>query len=111
MVPETGKRSSSPGQEDFKAMYLNLVFWKFKPYSGQPHSGASLWRWRQQGPLKCWYPVTSLHGIITQKTVTWIFITVKTSNLMCKLFVLHVRVFQHARNIQLFEVPNSYVDC
>jgi hypothetical protein len=31
-----------------------------------------LWRWRQHGPLKCWYPTTTLHGITTQKTLsTW----------------------------------------
>jgi len=30
----------------------------------------STWRWRQHVPLKHWYPTTSLHGVITQKTVT-----------------------------------------
>jgi len=39
----------------------------------------SPWRWRQHGPPECWYPATSLHSVITQKTMTWIFITVKTS--------------------------------
>jgi len=29
-------------------------------------------RWRQQGPPKRWYPTTTLHGITTQKTMTWI---------------------------------------
>jgi hypothetical protein len=29
-----------------------------------------LWRCRQHGPLKCWYPTTTLHGITTQKTST-----------------------------------------
>jgi len=29
------------------------------------------WRWRQHD-LKCWYPTTSLHSVITQKTTTWI---------------------------------------
>jgi hypothetical protein len=28
-----------------------------------------------------WYPTTLLHGVTTQKTMTWIFITLKTSNL------------------------------
>jgi hypothetical protein len=23
-------------------------------------------RWRQHGPLKCWYPATTLHGVTTQ---------------------------------------------
>jgi hypothetical protein len=32
-----------------------------------PSSG---WRWRQQGPLKCWYRTTS-HTLTTQKTETW----------------------------------------
>jgi hypothetical protein len=26
------------------------------------------WRWRQLGPLKRWYPTTTLHGVTTQKT-------------------------------------------
>jgi hypothetical protein len=26
------------------------------------------WKWRQCGPPKCWYPTTSLHGMITQTT-------------------------------------------
>jgi len=30
------------------------------------------WRWRQQGPLKRWYPTAILHGVTTQKTSTWI---------------------------------------
>jgi hypothetical protein len=30
--------------------------------------------------LKCWYP-TSLHSVTTQKTMTLVFITMKTSNL------------------------------
>jgi len=37
-------------------------------------------RWRQPGPSKQWYPTTTLYGITTQKT-TWIFTTMKTSNL------------------------------
>jgi len=37
---------------------------------------ASPWRWRQHNPLKC-YLTTTLHGITTQKTSAWIFITVK----------------------------------
>jgi hypothetical protein len=38
-----------------------------------------VWRWKQQDPPKRWYPTTSLYGVITQKTVTSISITVKTS--------------------------------
>jgi len=30
----------------------------------------SHWRWRQYGPLKHWYPTTTLHTITTQKTLT-----------------------------------------
>jgi len=41
------------------------------------------WRWRrrQHGPLKCWYLTTTLHRVTTQKTSTWTFSAVKTSNL------------------------------
>jgi hypothetical protein len=28
------------------------------------------WRWRQHGPLKRWYPSTTLNSITTQKTST-----------------------------------------
>jgi hypothetical protein len=36
-----------------------------------PAPTTSLWRWRQQSPLKHWYPTTSLRGITMQKTTTW----------------------------------------
>jgi hypothetical protein len=29
--------------------------------------------WREHGPLKSWYPTTTLHGVTTQKTSTWNF--------------------------------------
>jgi len=45
------------------------------------------WSWRQHRPLKCWYPTAKLHGITTQKTLSWIFTTMKTSNLTSR-FVL-----------------------
>jgi hypothetical protein len=32
-------------------------------------------------PLKCWYCNTSLHTVMTQRTTTWIFITMTTSSL------------------------------
>jgi hypothetical protein len=33
-------------------------------------------RWRQHGYLKCWYPTTTLHGVITQKMeAAWTFET------------------------------------
>jgi len=28
-------------------------------------------RWRQHGPLKHWYPTTTLYGVTTPKTSTW----------------------------------------
>jgi hypothetical protein len=31
--------------------------------------------------LKRWYPSKTLHGVTTQKTLTWIFTAVNTSNL------------------------------
>jgi hypothetical protein len=31
---------------------------------------SSGWRWRQHGPLKYQYPITSVHGAIVQKTMT-----------------------------------------
>jgi hypothetical protein len=40
---------------------------------------SSGWRWRQQGPPKCWYPTATQHWITIQKT-TWI-ILIETSSL------------------------------
>jgi hypothetical protein len=38
-------------------------------------------RWRQLGSPKCWYLMTTLCGVTSQKTVIWIFITLKTRSL------------------------------
>jgi len=32
---------------------------------------SSPWTWRQQGPPKHWYSTMTLHGVTTQKTLTW----------------------------------------
>jgi len=42
---------------------------------------ASPWRWRWHGPPKHCYLTTLLHGVTTQKTMTWIFIAIKISSL------------------------------
>jgi len=41
---------------------------------GYQHFGVP---WRQQGPLKHWFPTTELRGVTTQKTATQIFIAVR----------------------------------
>jgi hypothetical protein len=56
---------------------LPIIFWD-----------CEIWRWRQQGPPKLWYPTTSLRGVNTHNTVTWIVIAVKTSNFTSELFSL-----------------------
>jgi hypothetical protein len=55
---------------------LRVVLWKVTNVSKDLAASifTSPWRWRQQGPPKRWYPTTSLHGVITQKTATWISI-------------------------------------
>jgi hypothetical protein len=35
------------------------------------------WRWRQHGPLKRWYPTTTLHGVTIYKTLTWLIFLVR----------------------------------
>jgi hypothetical protein len=44
------------------------------------------WRWRQV-EMKHWYPTATLHGITTQKSLTWNMTTVKASKLA--LSVVH----------------------
>jgi hypothetical protein len=52
------------------AMMIQIVvFWDVTLCSDAAPS--SPWSWREHGPPKCWYP-TSLHGVTTQKTTTWI---------------------------------------
>jgi hypothetical protein len=43
------------------------------------------WRWRQHGPLKCWYPTTTLHSVTTQKIETLNITAVKASNSLYKI--------------------------
>jgi hypothetical protein len=47
-----------------------------------PSPDTSLWRQRHHQPPKYWYPTTILYSITTQKTLTWIYTTMKTSNLL-----------------------------
>jgi len=41
--------------------------WCFKSRSSGFWCRVVLWRWRQRGPPKRWYPITTLHGVTTQK--------------------------------------------
>jgi hypothetical protein len=47
----------------------------------------------QHGPLKRWYPTTTLQGIITQMTLTWIFTATKASKLASRISYLYVYFF------------------
>jgi len=38
-----------------------------------PYARTSLWRRRQYGPPKRWYPTSRIHGTTTQKTSDYIF--------------------------------------
>jgi len=44
-----------------------------EPLWGGYNSPTSPWRWKQDGPPKRWYPTTTLNGVTTQNTSTWIF--------------------------------------
>jgi len=44
-------------------------------------------RWRQHGPLKRWYPTTTLHGVTILKT-TWTFTNLKTLDLTIRKWKL-----------------------
>jgi hypothetical protein len=55
----------------------------------------------QGGPLKRWYPTTALHGVIIQKTFTWIFINVVLllpSILNLLLLVVNIMSFLYCTN-------------
>jgi len=45
-------------------------FWRRTVYQSFRGPCCLQWRWRQHGPLKCWYPATTLHGVTTQKIST-----------------------------------------
>jgi hypothetical protein len=49
------------------------------------------------GPLKRWYPTTTLHGVTTRKITTWNITAVKTSQLETRtyLFTIRKRIFWH----------------
>jgi hypothetical protein len=60
------------------------------------------WRWRQHGPLKRWYPTTTLHDVTTQKTSTWNITVVKIST----LFQI---ILWHESNSN-WVLPNTYLE-
>jgi len=54
--------------EVFTAVKIQVkVVWVVTPRSG-PCCLSSPWRWRQQVPLKCWYPTATLHGVTVHNT-------------------------------------------
>jgi hypothetical protein len=60
-----------------------------------PCSVAVGWRWRQQGPPKCWYPAVTLLGVTAENTSTGIFTAMRTINLKSplNLSLLHIYFF------------------
>jgi len=48
----------------------------------------SPWKWWQQGPPKSLYPTTTLLGVTTQKTSTWIFTAERTPNLASNILTV-----------------------
>jgi len=62
----------------------------FKPSSGLWRRVLMWCRQRQPGPPKRRYPTTSPHGVTCQKTVTWIFIVMRTSNQLWFIFKIYV---------------------
>jgi len=56
------------------------VFWIVTPRSMKMEATRS---------SESWYPTTTLHGVTTQKTTTWISTTAKTSNLALCVYFTH----------------------
>jgi len=67
-------------KEFWQSRYVWSCTWEGENFIGF-RSMSYGWRWRQQHPLKRWYPTAKLHGITTQKASIWMFTTMKTSNL------------------------------
>jgi len=66
---------------------------KFRRSMLTPSSG---WSWRQHGIPKRWYPTTKLHGVTTQRTSTWMFITVLTrAYFLCSWCTNYRRMWSH----------------
>jgi len=59
-----------------------------------------LWRWRQYGLLKHWYPTTTLYSITTQKNSTCIFTATKTSNIILYWHLFIGIIFKISTNSQ-----------
>jgi hypothetical protein len=78
-----------------------------------PSSGLlSWWRWRQQCLPKRRWPITSLHGVITQKTSTWILITVKISYLSCSSgFLLFCSLYSMWQKFYERRLLNAHTGC
>jgi len=66
--------------EVFWVMMSCSVAVRYQCFGGVPPSSG--WRLRQQGPLRHWNPTATLRGVTAQMT-TWIFTTVKTTNITC----------------------------
>jgi hypothetical protein len=60
------------------------------------------WRWRQIFSPKRWYPATSLLGVATQKTTTWIFKKVKVKLSLCLTKHHDVKMYWESGGIQTF---------
>jgi hypothetical protein len=78
---------SPPWEYQIATSYLNkmAVCWVVAPCSlVEVHrhfrDACSLWRWRQQVPLKCQQTSTRLHGATTQKTAILVRAAFRTSN-------------------------------
>jgi len=76
-----GFRGVTPVMRPWSDVFCRKTAWRYNPgncemfpYYGtltdvyshwQKKSFKSSWKWRQHGPLKRWYPATSLHGVTT----------------------------------------------
>jgi hypothetical protein len=55
------------------------------------------WRWKYHESLKCLYPTTTLHGVTTQKTSTWIFTVSNEQKVQMRIF--HYSVMSTMKNM------------
>lgn len=82
------------GNKDFQGRNIYCRFWE----TGSFLHYLLFWRWRQKLPSTCWYLYTNLHGVMTQKTVTFKMTVLRISNAypLLSLYPVSIHTVQYS---------------